>query len=263
MERIAPEGRAGFLEDVQARFPDWELGVTPEPEPAGGPESDGELDPQSEVGQLIERLIGLLPELSGDQREAAADQLAAAGLIPSDGSVWRPDVLQAMATGLGLRNGEIPDPNRVAELVLLMAEFSGAIQQLTWATWRTIAPHATIKRGGAVQKSVARFVAGQNMPRELVAADFTALRHLIASIISGVSDVGHQFAASHLARFMPAEIESAVDAEGGKGMFKSKAAACWEKYAELSETLEPSAIESEIRRVIAEHAEHLLKGLGN
>jgi len=125
-----------------------------------------------------------------------------------------------MATGLGLRNGEIPDPNRVAELVLLMAEFSGAIQQLTWATWRTIAPHATIKRGGAVQKisgavcGRAKYAAG-NSSRRISRHS----RHLIASIISGVSDVGHQFAASHLARFMPAEIESAVDAEGGKGMF--------------------------------------------
>jgi hypothetical protein len=216
------------------------------------------------VGQLVEKLIGLLPNLSADERDAAADQLAAAGFVPSEGSAWRADVLQAMATGLGLKNGEIPDPNRVAELVLLMAEFSGAIQQLTWATWRTIAPHASIKRGGSIQKSVSRYVAGQaDAPRELVAADFNALRHLIASIISGVSDVGHQFAASHLSRFMPSEIESAVNAEGGGGMFKSKAALCWKKYAELSETLEPMAIESEIRRVIAEHAEHLLKGLGN
>jgi len=45
-------------------------------------------------------------------------------------------------------------------------------------------------------------------------------------------------------------------------VFKNKAALCWKKYAELSETLEPTAIESEIRRVIAEHAEHLLIGLG-
>jgi hypothetical protein len=213
---------------------------------------------------LVEKLIGMLPELSDDERDAAADQLAAAGLASHPGAAWRADVLNALVAGLALKNDEIPDLNRVAELALLMTEFSTTIQQLTWTTWRTIAPHATMRRGGLTQKSLARFVAGQpDITREAVAADLTALRHMIASIISGISDVGHQFAASHLARFLPAEIESAVDAEGGGGMFKNKAALCWRKYGELSESLDPTAIESEIRRVIAEHAEHLLKALGN
>jgi hypothetical protein len=265
LARVAPEGREAFLEEVQARFPDWELGVTAAPAQApSGDFGPAELDPQSEIGQLVARMIEHLPETSDDEHDAAADQLAAAGFVPRESGSLRPDVLQSLVAGLGLKNGDVPDPNRVAELVLLMAEFSSAIQQLTWATWRTIAPTASPRRSGSLQKTLGRFVTGQaDAPREMVAADLNALRHLIASIISAVSDVGHQFAATHLARFMPAEIESAVDAEGGGGMFKNKAALCWKKYAELSETLEAAAIESEIRRVIAEHAEHLLKGLGS
>ena len=263
LSRVAPEGHEAFVEEVQARFPDWELGDVLEPAQSPTPAAPFQLDPQSEIGQLVARLIEVLPQLSEDERDAAADHLASAGYIPQALAMLRPEVLQSLVAGLGLKNGDAPDPNRIAELVLLMAEFSSAIQQLTWATWKTIAPHATLRRTGSVQKTVARFITGQpDVPREAVVADLNALRHLIASIISAVSDVGHQFASSHLARFLPAEIESAVDAEGGGGIFKNKAALCWKKYAELSETLEPTAIESEIRRVIAEHAEHLLKGLG-
>jgi hypothetical protein len=260
LAHVAPEGHDAFLEEVQARLPGWRLGVNPEPRAASA--SPPSLDPQSEIGQLVARMIELLPEISDDERDAAADQLAAAGYAPAEAAALRPEVAQALAAALGLKNGDLPDPNRIAEILPLLAEFGAALQQLTWATWRTIAPNAALRRTGSLQKTLAQFVTRPDVPRETVAADLNALRHLIASIISAVSDVGHQFASSHLARFLPAEIESAVDAEGGGGLFKNKAALCWKKYAELSETLEPAAIESEIRRVIAEHAEHLIKGLG-
>ena len=232
--------------------------------PTSEPSQPSGLEAPSEVAPLVARMIELLPELSENERDAAADQLADAGYVPHDSGGLRPEAMTGLCAALGLKNGEGFDANRLAELAVLMAEFTSAVQQLTWATWKTIAPGASLRRTAPVQKTLARFVSGQaDGSREAVAADLNALRHLIASIISAVSDVGHQFAASHLARFLPAEIESAVDAEGGGGIFRNKAALCWKKYAELSETLEPAAIESEIRRVIAEHAEHLLKGLGS
>src|SRR5690242_8029371 len=96
------------------------------------------LDPQSEIGQLVARMIELLPELSENERDAAADHLADAGYVPHDSGTLSSDVVGRLCAALGLKSMQTTDPNRLAELAVLMAEFTSAVQQLTFATWKTI-----------------------------------------------------------------------------------------------------------------------------
>src|SRR6516165_9897222 len=52
LSRVAPEGHEAFVEEVQARFPDWELGDVLEPTQSPAPPASPaafELDPQSEI----------------------------------------------------------------------------------------------------------------------------------------------------------------------------------------------------------------------
>ena len=76
-----------------------------------------------------------------------------------------------------------------------------------------------------------------------------------------MGQAGRQFAARHLARFSPAEIEALASLEGG-GFLVGKEAKCWRKYTELADALSEAAIENEITETIANYAENLMKGLG-
>jgi hypothetical protein len=201
--------------------------------------------------QVIEVLDSTLHELATQPDGTVADS-----------PLSEEQAIQELCTALGISGSSI-DPVRAIAMAGMLSQFSVSMFTLAWMAWRTIAPNSSVRRGGISQKLFARYVAGDpTVSREQVALELERLRQLIASLISAISQVGEQFAHAHLEKFAPAEIEQAVAAENRGGLFRSRQVLYWQKYLQLADGLDQAAIEAEIRRVIAQHAEHLMRGLG-
>jgi hypothetical protein len=192
------------------------------------------------------------PQLPAAQADGAGE--------PPGSSTFSPDSLRALCAALDVPEDQPPgDPDRVAGLASILAEFVLPLYQLTWATWRTIAPNSPIRRTGNLQRTLAGFVSGE-VSREQLAAELQRLRQMTASLVAAIGQVSHHMTNNYLSRFQPGEIEQVIAAEGGGGLFKGLAARCWEKYLELSTMLDKNAVDAEIRRAIGEHVEQLMKG---
>jgi hypothetical protein len=193
--------------------------------------------------------------------DAAPDSAAAAAAAAAAPAGFSEEALRTLCRILELpADGPSVDPNRVMELASVLAEFVLPLYQLTWATWRTLAPNSPIRRTGNLQRSLTGFVGSGEVSREQLSAELHRLRQMTASLVAAVGQVGHHMTSSYLSRFQPAEIEQVIDAEGGGGLFKGRAGRCWQKYLELSSMLEHGAVEGEIRRAIVQHVEQLMKG---
>ncbi len=246
LSTVATPDHVAFLRELRSHFTDASS-------PGAISQTDGSVGPSGADPAIVEFLDATLTELAATPNppdsagESAASEEQAVGEL----------CLTMGITGDGV------DLVRALEMAAMFAKFSSMISTLVWATWKTIAPLSSVRRGGISQKTLARFVSGDpNTSREQAAGELERLRLLVAALISAISQVGDQFARTHLDKFSPIEIENAVRAEGTGGMFKSKEALCWRKYVELAESLDQAAIEAEIRRVIAHHAEQLLKEIG-
>ncbi|HEY7115713.1 MAG TPA: hypothetical protein VH475_03950 [Tepidisphaeraceae bacterium] len=272
LSMVEPQARPAFLDELRRRFPAWngevELSdVHAAAAAAAGQDQQANNDSASArllAAQLLDRARRLTPE----ERQELAVQLGQGGLVLVLEPQWDPEALNALHATLQTRAGEALDPNRLLDLVRILTFFTCSLHQLTWSTWRAIAPYSVIRRAGNLQKLLSRYVAGDaTVPTEQVQGDVDRLRQLVASLISAISQVGRQFATSQLSRLAPSEIESAVAAESASGSWWSSGkrdSRCWQKYVELAETaLDQVAIEAEIRKVIVEHAEQLMKKLGH
>jgi hypothetical protein len=264
LSAIEPEQRSAFMDELRRRFPAWNGEVDPSdaPEPPGTPTPAAPDGMRALVAQLIDRAA----RLTADERQDLAAQLGHAGLALVVEPQWDAAALEALHGTLQTRPGEPPDPDRLLEMARVLAHVVCSLHQLTWSTWRAIAPYSAVRRGGNLQKLLARYVAGDpGVTTEQVQADVDRLRQMVASLISAISQVGRQFATAQLSKFSPAEIESAVAAESPGSWWSAgkRDGRCWQKYVELTEALDQTAIKDEIRRVIVDHAEQLMKRLGH
>ncbi|MGE3109742.1 MAG: hypothetical protein AB7G11_12040 [Phycisphaerales bacterium] len=261
MKPLVPEQRREFLKELAQRFPSWDMHVSL---PSAGPAApvasktdDRELkDPSFLVGRLIEASKAL----SDEQKQALAEKLKAAGFVLEGKGGWPEQAAQAVAAELSPGEKLSLDPIRTLELLAILAGIARSLDQLAWNTWKTMAPRSQIRRGVELQKTMARFVAGdQDVPRGQVKTDVEKLRQLTAALISAVGKAGGPFAQKLVQRFDPSEIEAAV----GKGGFMSNTdAKCWAKYKEFAASMDAVSIENELLAAIVNWAEPLIKGIG-
>lgn len=260
---LVPAEREAFLEQLKELFPTWDgnVRVTAGDGQAAKVETPSDARELKDPSFLVSRLIEIAPSLSAQQREALTARLAEAGLTRGGDFEWPAEHAQALRTKLQGAPQDALDPARVLELLSLMVEFTGSLDQLVWTTWRTIAPRSAVRRNAGMLKTMGRFAAADHdVPRGAVSQDLDRLRQLVAAMISAISQAGRQFAHAHAAKFNPDEIENLAAMERGS-MFASKESKCWNKYRELAAGRDEASIESEIMQAIAEYAESLMKGL--
>jgi len=259
---VMPEHRNVFLEKLMERFPTIHLGTTlksEQPQAQSRPEIEVEELKDPEVA--IRRLLEMAPMLSDEDRELASRRLQEAGfgppVAPQNYSDEFAHVLRAK-----LQLGDLQDikADRLAEMIVLLADFVFKLEPLIWNTWRMLSPRSSIRPSGSLKKTVGQFVCGaSNTPDKESEHELRKLQRLIAAITTAVGRVGSQFAKRHLGRFSPSEISTLVRMEQGS-VFVSHEVKCWRKYLELTETLTEGSIEAEIRKAIADYAESLIKG---
>jgi len=262
LKTIVPEQRRLFLGKLMERFPTGHLGTT-----LTGEQAQAQGQPEIEVEELkdpevaLSRLLEMAPMLSDDQKALAAKRLQDAGLGPRVATQnYSDEFIGDLRARLKL--GDLPDikGDRLAEMMVLLADFVFKLEPLIWNTWRMLSPRSSIRPSGSLKKTVGEFICGDSdTPDKKAEQELRMLQRLIAAITTAVGRVGSQFAKRHIGRFSPSEITTLVRMEHGS-VFVSHEVKCWRKYLELAETLTEGSIEAEIRKAIADYAESLIKG---
>ncbi len=261
LSKVLPEQRGPFLAELKARFPTWDRQVDITA-PSEGSTGRSALDARelSDYTFLISRLIDLAPSLTEEQRKTAIARLAEAGLAEQGGGPdWPAAPLKALKTKLQLTDRDEIDAGKFIDLTTQLVTFIVSLDQLVWATWKQVAPKSDMKRPTPVQRSMGRFIAGDNevSPTQL-AGDVDRLRQLCAGVISAIAQAGSLFAQRHVAKFSVANIEAYADKM--PGMLVGKEVKCWRQYKELSTAMDVQTIEIEIQNAIAEYTETLIRG---
>ena len=262
LKTVVPEQRRVFLEKLMERFPTGHLGTT-----LAGEQPQVQVRPEIEVEELkdpevaLSRLLEMVPMLSDEQKELAARRLQEAGFgAPVATQNYSDEFILDLRARLKL--GDVPDikADRLAEMIVLLADFVFKLEPLIWNTWRMLSPRSGIRPSGSLKKTVGQFICGDSKtPDKKAEHELRMLQRLIAAITTAVGRVGSQFAKRHIGRFSPSEISTLVRMEHGS-VFVSHEVKCWRKYLELAETLTEGSIEAEIRKAIADYAESLIKG---
>jgi hypothetical protein len=256
---LAPSERKQFLEELQSRFPTWDTNVRLDSGPAVSRPTFDEKE-LNDASFLVTRLISVAQGLSPERKAAVVDRLKEAGLAGSSGAgpTWPEAQANDLRAKLQMTGRENLDPLRVLELLTQLVEVTCSLDQVVWNTWRVMSPQGTVKRPAVLQKTMARFIAGdQDVPRGQVSQDVGKLRQLIAALIGAVSQTG-RFAMQHFKSFWPDEIKVLVGTSGFG--LESR---YWRKYAELAGTMDVGAVQDAIRQAIAEYAEALIRGTGH
>ena len=263
--KLPPDQRPAFIDELKARFPTWDgqVGLGAPAQSAAPTQSAMDARELRDPSFLATRLIELAPTLIEEQKRALAARLAEVGLIQSGGGPdWPAAPLKALRTKLALTDADNLDAARTLELLSELVALTNSLDQLVWSTWKQVATKSTLKRQNPLQRTMARFAAGdQDVARANVTQDVEKLRQLTASLVAAIGQIGRQFMQRHLHKFQPDEIQALVQSEKAGGMFVSEEVKCWRKYKELSRALDEATVESEIQSAIAEYAETLIKGL--
>jgi len=263
LNAIVPEQRESFLQELMGRFPSWDARVEVQLRPEET--TDRTATDQRELNDInfvLARLIDLSRGLGEDERKVLIEKLSGAGLASISQGAWPQDAEEGLRQILRLKPDQPLDARRTVEAVGMLADFALRLDQLIWSAWQQIARSSTIRRDRPLQHTAKAFLTGdQDVPRGQVAGDLEKLRQLIASVVSAIGQAGRQFAARHLARFSPLEVEALASMEGG-GFLVSKEVKCWRKYVELADAMNEASLEGEIMETIANYAENLMKGLG-
>jgi len=261
LDQVVPDQRHGFLADLLERFPTWdpniELGRIEEQVVSRSEFDERELQ---DASFLVTRLTALAPSLSDAERQAVTERLREAGLAPRSEGGWPEEGVQHIRETLQVAREEELAPERVLELLAVVADFAASLDQLVWRAWQRLAPKSTFRSTTPLRTIFNKFATGdQGTPRGQLVHDIRKLRQLVAALVSAAGMSG-QFATRYVARFAPGEIETLVGMEGG-GFFVAKEVKCWRRFAEMAKEISDAAVEQEIRQQVAEFAESLMRGL--
>lgn len=255
LSSLAPEERQRFLNELRERFPTWDASMA-----SVGSSKQAAVVPLTDhrewndVSYVLERLIELAGPLKAEQKKAIAQRLAEAGLVKVGDASLPAEEVQKLCAALNLDPKTTSNPARVLEMVTRLVDFALRLDQLVWPIWKSIAPRSSLRPAGDLKSTMARFVSGQSdVP---LSRNIEDLRHLLASLLTAMSQIGRRFAQRHLAKFSPSEIEANVKLEG-KSVLETWQAKYWLRYIELSKHLDEPMIEREIIQIIAEYAESL------
>ncbi|KPK24441.1 MAG: hypothetical protein AMJ70_01895 [Dehalococcoidia bacterium SG8_51_3] len=262
LKTVVPEQRKVFLEKLMERFPTGHLGTTVKDEqPQSKSQTEIEVEELNDPELAVRRLLELAPMLSDEQKGQAAGRLQEAGFgQPVVARSYSDEFIRDLRAALQLGDVQDIQTDRLAEMIVLLADFVFKLEPLIWNTWRMLSPRSGIRPSGSLKKTMGQFICGDSAtPEKKAENELKMLQRLIAAITTAVGRVGSQFAKRHLGRFSPSEISTLVRMEHGS-VFVSHEVKCWRKYLELAETLTEGSIEAEIRKAIADYAESLIKG---
>jgi hypothetical protein len=263
LKMVLPDERSEFLRRLLERFPTGNIAAQPMLKEREG-KSISVIDEArlQDADFLVHSLLEIVPTLPVDQKESIIKKLQQVGLGAQVGVSYSGESIEKLRTELQLRDEPGFDPNRLTELIVLLATFVYKLEPLVWNTWRKLSPRSGVRKSGDLKKTIGQFLNNDpNVSQGNVDSELKELQRLIAAVITAISRVGSQFAKHHLARFSPTEISTLVRMEH-KSVLVSHEVKCWRKYLELADMLNEDSIETEITKAIVSYVESLVKGMG-
>src|SRR4051812_29741692 len=79
---------------------------------------------------------------------------------PNQGPSTPADAERALKQALGLPPNEPLDVPGVMELAAMLVELASSLDQISWSTWKVVAPSSPLKRTNPARVAMARFVSG-------------------------------------------------------------------------------------------------------
>ena len=206
---------------------------------------------------LAEELSLLAGKLRERERRALGDRLAAAGVSPAgvEGAA-EGEGAASVKKALGLGDGRALATDRVLKaFALVVQEYVRSVDDLSWATWRALAPHSNRRKSDELHVLLGRYVDADGRGSiDRVRSGFADSRQLMTSLLSALDQAGG-VAFRRVNTLSPFGIESR--AESQRGGLESLEAACWKLYKEEASRLDEATVEADARRAIAEYAEGL------
>ncbi len=252
LQTVPAAKRGAYLDALAARYPNWEMAAVFVNNPAKVARQTPD--------EVISSFLQLVPQLTGDQREAVKQKLAAAGLILSDPKPIDGEALTDLQAKLKLEPEDKIDAQRLGKLFALYAEAMLILDQLAWNVWRNAAPKSSIRRDttlGDLRTVTRKALAGDAaITPAQVQKQIEASRLLIAGLLAGLGPAGKNFSRRYQQFYTPDAIREAVRAEGGG---KSDAH-FWKKYTELAGQLSETVIEDDVQEAVVKYAEDLIRG---
>lgn len=252
LQTVPAAKRGAYLDALAARYPNWEMAAVFVNNPAKVARQTPE--------EVIQAFLQLVPQLTGEQREAVKQKLAAAGLILADPKPIDGEALTDLQARLKLEPEDKIDAQRLGKLFALYAEAMLILDQLAWNVWRNAAPKSSIRRDttlGDLRTVTRKALAGDAaITPAQVHKQIEASRLLIAGLLAGLGPAGKNFSRRYQQNYTPDAIREAVRAEGGG---KSDAH-FWKKYTELASQLSETVIEDDVQEAVVKYAEDLIRG---
>ncbi|MBC8471937.1 MAG: hypothetical protein H8D56_20955 [Planctomycetes bacterium] len=263
LKKVLPEEKNEFLQSLQEKFPIGNIATLPMLKEREDKDiSVTDQTRRQDADFLVHSLLEIFPILPADQKESITKKLQEMGSESPVRVNYSDESIEKLRTKLQLGDEPDFDTDRLAELIVLLANFVYKLEPLVWNTWRQLSPRSSIRRSGDLKKAMGQFLSNDsNISQENVENELKELQQLTAAVITAIGRVGSQFAKHHLARFSPSEISSLVKMEH-RSVLVSHEVKCWRKFLELADTLNEDSIDTEITKAIVNYVESLMKGLG-
>lgn len=277
---VQPHEREKFLSELLVEFPslcgDREPAAqTPAVKPTQAPRPVAD---SSDPMQLVLQLMDAAEGLSDADKRKIADKLAIVGLVkqqtvtvevpgavaPAPAPVAAPvsvgaDGTFSEATMAGMRkavgaSADTPlSSERMADLMVIATDYMIRVENMSTTFAREIGVDAKYNAfvQQAMKKLAERYVSGDpKSAKDVVQKAEANNRILIAAVVRAVRRAGEQFAADHLTRFAPEEIDKAV----GNVTF-GKSGKCWEAYCAMMKGADKAAMAKRIQDLVKKEVE--------
>ncbi len=260
LNQVTPSQRIAFLERLLLKFPAWD-GESLKCQ-VGGPSAGRSKQDQRDLDDpafLGQRLADLAPSMSSDQKRGLRQQLRQAGLIDDPVETWSEAAMERFRSAMEMKHEPSIQADRLLDLVPVLVGFVVSLEQVSWATWRAVAPRSSMRQATAIDRTIDQFLSGDaQVTHRQISQDLEHLRRLTASLILALGRTSEQFAHDFLARLSPDHIQALVPK---RILSMCQEMLYWRKYKQLTENLSDTAIEKDVKHAIAQFVQSLMVGV--
>ncbi len=210
---------------------------------------------QGGVEELTRRLQELSAMLSPEERNQVESRLRESGMFRLPSGSGGSFSLSAADSEFfreffEAQPGVELDGGRLAHLAAVLAAFTSSLEQLSWPTWKRIAPRSELRRGEPLGRLIAEYAAGRTEDLDAIRDETERLKQLLGSLVQSISQFG-KIAHSKLQDLDPALIEASMTGKGDQ--------ACWKRYKEIVGAFDEDELEADLLAKLADSSESMMR----
>jgi hypothetical protein len=256
LQSVPAGQRALYLERLGAHFPVGQVVAAPqfisEAAPVSLPQTP------DDIAALVSAAWG---RFSPEQRRVLRERLTASGVVEQSAPADATDFSEVKRSFMLAPNDNVV-ALRVGRLALMGTDFVTKTDQLTWSTWKQVAPQTILKKDAALgdlRALMRRYVKGDpEITDQQMAQQIDRTRHLVSSMLGALAVTSRGFVKRYQTRYSPDAVKDIVKMEGGLGAFGNEGK-YWRKYVELSSDISEVSIQTDMMESISRFVEDMMK----